>query len=82
MIFAGSRKFRLPGRAALGPDRVGRYELDVSGDAPPARGDSPQFEPALDPSGFDRDRFHESLPALILEWIRERGGVGGTRAER
>ena len=36
----------------------------------------PQFAPAQDPSGFDRERFHEWLPGLVLEWIRER------RAER
>jgi predicted dienelactone hydrolase len=36
----------------------------------------PQFAPAQDPSGFDRERFHEWFPGLVLEWIRER------RAER
>ena len=36
----------------------------------------PQFAPAQDPSGFDRERFHEWFPGVVLEWIRER------RAER
>jgi predicted dienelactone hydrolase len=30
------------------------------------------FAPAADPSGFDRERFHQWFPGLILEWIRER----------
>jgi predicted dienelactone hydrolase len=33
---------------------------------------SPQFAPALDPSGFDRERFHQWFPGLILEWLRAR----------
>jgi predicted dienelactone hydrolase len=37
----------------------------------------PGFAPAMDPSGFDRDRFHQWLPQLILEWLRERGGLRG-----
>jgi predicted dienelactone hydrolase len=40
---------------------------------PPAM-HTPQFAPAQDPSGFDRERFHEALPATILQWIRERRG--------
>jgi predicted dienelactone hydrolase len=32
-----------------------------------------QFAPAADPSGFDREGFHQWMPGLILEWIRERG---------
>jgi predicted dienelactone hydrolase len=35
------------------------------------------FAPALDPSGFDRERFHQWLPQLILEWMCERGGLRG-----
>ncbi len=35
------------------------------------------FAPAADPSGFDRERFHEWFPGLILEWIRERGRERG-----
>jgi predicted dienelactone hydrolase len=35
------------------------------------------FAPAVDPSGFDRERFHQWLPQLILEWMRERGGLRG-----
>jgi predicted dienelactone hydrolase len=37
----------------------------------------PGFAPATDPSGFDRDRFHQWLPQLILEWMRECGGLRG-----
>jgi predicted dienelactone hydrolase len=37
----------------------------------------PGFAPAADPSGFDRERFHQWLPQLILEWMRERGGLRG-----
>jgi predicted dienelactone hydrolase len=29
----------------------------------------PQFAPAQDPSGFDRELFHEWLPRRILDWI-------------
>jgi predicted dienelactone hydrolase len=32
----------------------------------------PQFAPAQDPSGFDRERFHQWFPGLILEWLRVR----------
>jgi predicted dienelactone hydrolase len=32
----------------------------------------PGFAPAADPSGFDRERFHQWFPGLILEWVRER----------
>jgi predicted dienelactone hydrolase len=35
----------------------------------------PGFAPAQDPSGFDRERFHQWLPQLIFEWMRERGGL-------
>jgi predicted dienelactone hydrolase len=38
-----------------------------------------QFAPAVDPSGFDREGFHQWLPALLLEWIRERGTEFGMR---
>jgi len=41
---------------------------------------NPQFAPARDPSGFDRERFHRWFPGFILEWIDERRrerGVGG-----
>jgi predicted dienelactone hydrolase len=42
---------------------------------------SPQFEPALDPSGFDRERFHQGFPDLVREWIgdrrRERRALAG-----
>jgi predicted dienelactone hydrolase len=34
----------------------------------------PQFAPAQDPSGFDREGFHQRLPGLVLQWIRERRG--------
>jgi predicted dienelactone hydrolase len=34
----------------------------------------PQFAPAQDPSGFDRERFHQRLPGTVLQWIRERRG--------
>jgi predicted dienelactone hydrolase len=34
----------------------------------------PQFAPAQDPSGFDRERFHQRLPVTVLQWIRERRG--------
>jgi predicted dienelactone hydrolase len=44
---------------------------------------NPQFAPALDPSGFDRDRFHQWFPDLVREWIgdrrRERRALGGRR---
>jgi predicted dienelactone hydrolase len=40
----------------------------------------PQFAPAQDPSGFDRDRFHRRLPELVLQWIRERRGEQAVRA--
>lgn len=36
---------------------------------------NPQFAPAGDPSGFDRERFHEYFPGLILKWMQERGGL-------
>jgi predicted dienelactone hydrolase len=39
----------------------------------------PGFAPAADPSGFDRERFHQWLPQLILEWMRERGGLRRVR---
>ena len=35
---------------------------------------SPQFAPAQDPSGFDRERFHQRLPETVLQWIGERRG--------
>ncbi len=38
-----------------------------------------QFAPAMDPSGFDREGFHQWLPGLILQWIRGRGTQVGTR---
>ena len=46
---------------------------------------NPQFAPAQDPSGFDRERFHQGFPAAVLQWIHEirgeqsarAGGVGG-----
>ncbi|HTV76854.1 MAG TPA: hypothetical protein VMF03_01245 [Steroidobacteraceae bacterium] len=34
----------------------------------------PQFAPAQDPSGFDREAFHRRFPFRILEWIGERRG--------
>jgi len=34
----------------------------------------PQFAPAWDPSGFDRERFHQRLAVTVLQWIRERRG--------
>jgi predicted dienelactone hydrolase len=46
---------------------------------PPAM-HTPQFAPAQDPSGFDRERFHETLPATVLQWIRERRGEQRVRA--
>ncbi len=36
-----------------------------------------QFAPAADPSGFDREGFHQCFPRLVLEWIRERGQQRG-----
>jgi predicted dienelactone hydrolase len=41
---------------------------------------SPQFAPAQDPSGFDRERFHQRLPVTVLQWIRERRGEQRVRA--
>ncbi len=42
---------------------------------------NPQFEPALDPLGLDRERFHQWFPDLVREWIgdrrRERRALGG-----
>jgi predicted dienelactone hydrolase len=42
---------------------------------------SPTFAPAGDPSGFDRERFHQWFPDLVREWIghrrRERRALGG-----
>jgi predicted dienelactone hydrolase len=38
----------------------------------PAQMHHPQFAPAQDPSGFDRERFHQWFPGLILDWIRAR----------
>jgi predicted dienelactone hydrolase len=42
---------------------------------------SPQFAPAQDPSGLDRERFHQWFPDLVREWIgnrrRERRALGG-----
>jgi predicted dienelactone hydrolase len=32
----------------------------------------PQFAPAWDPSGFDRERFHQRLAVTVLQWIGER----------
>jgi predicted dienelactone hydrolase len=32
---------------------------------------SPQFAPAQDPSGFDRERFHGWFPGLVRDWIRD-----------
>jgi predicted dienelactone hydrolase len=32
----------------------------------------PGFAPAQDPSGFDREQFHQRFPGLILEWIDAR----------
>jgi len=29
------------------------------------------FAPAQDPSGFDRERFHQWFPGLVLEWLGE-----------
>jgi len=40
----------------------------------------PQFAPAQDPSGFDRERFHQRLPVTVLQWIRERRGEQSVRA--
>jgi len=40
----------------------------------------PQFAPAQDPSGFDRKRFHQGLPAKVLQWIGERRGEQCVRA--
>ena len=40
---------------------------------------NPQFAPAADPSGFDRERFHEYFPGLILDWMQERRGLVGVR---
>ncbi len=41
----------------------------------------PGFAPAQDPSGFDREGFHQRFPGHILEWIegvrRARGALGG-----
>jgi predicted dienelactone hydrolase len=31
----------------------------------------PDFAPAQDPSGFDRERFHQWFPGRVLEWINE-----------
>jgi predicted dienelactone hydrolase len=31
----------------------------------------PDFAPAQDPSGFDRERFHHWFAGLVLEWIKE-----------
>jgi len=42
----------------------------------------PQFEPARDPSGFDRERFHQWFPDLVHEWIRDRRRQRGTLAGR
>ena len=36
---------------------------------------NPQFAPANDPSGFDREGFHEGLPTLIQDWIRSARGA-------
>jgi predicted dienelactone hydrolase len=41
----------------------------------------PGFAPATDPSGFDRERFHQWLAQLILEWMRERGGLRGVLSD-
>jgi predicted dienelactone hydrolase len=30
----------------------------------------PDFAPAQDPSGFDRERFHQWFPGLVLNWIQ------------
>jgi predicted dienelactone hydrolase len=43
---------------------------------------SAQFEPGMDPSGFDRERFHQWLPDLVHKWIRERRDERGTLARR
>jgi predicted dienelactone hydrolase len=42
---------------------------------------NPQFAPAQDPSGFDRERFHQTFPTTVLQWIRERRGEQGVRAD-
>jgi predicted dienelactone hydrolase len=39
----------------------------------------PGFAPAQDPSGFDRERFHQWFPGLILEWIE---GIRRARGAR
>lgn len=41
---------------------------------------TPQFAPAHDPSGFDRERFHLQLPKIVLQWIGERRGEQRVRA--
>jgi predicted dienelactone hydrolase len=41
---------------------------------------SPQFPPAQDPSGFDRERFHQRLAETVLQWIGERRGEQRVRA--
>jgi predicted dienelactone hydrolase len=37
----------------------------------------PQFAPANDPSGFDREAFHHRFPTLVEHWIRERRALRG-----
>jgi pimeloyl-ACP methyl ester carboxylesterase len=39
------------------------------------------FAPAQDPSGFDRERFQQTFPTAVLQWIRERRGKQGVGAE-
>jgi predicted dienelactone hydrolase len=39
----------------------------------------PQFAPAQDPLGFDREQFHQRLPVTVLQWIRERRGEQSVR---
>ncbi len=43
----------------------------------PAPMRNPQFAPANDPSGFDREGFHQELVALVRQWIGERRGLQG-----
>ena len=42
---------------------------------------SPQFAPAQDPSGFDREAFHRHFPQTILQWIRDRRGEQALHAD-
>jgi hypothetical protein len=33
---------------------------------------NPGFLPSTDPEGFDRERFHETLPGVILDFLDEK----------